>query len=1031
MPLSPIEQWRLNLRNRYATPYARGQKDSPTYQAKGGWNWGQIGQGYWPWEDPTDPKIAQERLFPTIQRNIIEPFAATVTAPFSPTVPGTEKMSWIERQKIEYEKWKSPWGVKGLVETLPYLAVPGAGGLAAKAGGLAARGGLAGAAGRAGIKALTPLARGEQVIGQAMGKSISAATKPITKPIAGAFKSLFKPMPELRPMNQIVEIASRPDTTRKLANLPGINRILKHLNPSGVAKTVAEKARVGRGIYELESSTKAAVTMSFLDRLGPSSKMFGLDDLNRIQTGPLKGVFLHDVATYPKKYLTKLNPTERNWVKEAIKIEDEIAPFLKRSGIEINELAFDEGGRWASRRVVAKVSSKGEILDVGFISPGPGRRMGSKTAMEKTRVFKSIEDATEAGYRYMPWEDSIRFNVAAAYNRVADKKMTDWVLERIPWRTTAAPQALKDAASIASQRLAKAKKLQLAINRAIRGEKLPEVTLKSFDELNIGIRGAANDVTALRGLKPKATEILEKARQEFHLAEGARARAREKAMRTTFEEATVPTPAFAGKILTGPDAKETAAVLREFSSPQINQALVAVNQMNAVGRAMALAGDVSPFGIQLIFLPFTNPKAYVSSMKGFIGGFFSREYQSNLFAKHANLISRHPDMVLTARGATEATEAMARGGWLSSTKELFPQGEALLKSLALLPVRGIGKTAGTVLKPFQRGYETALDTAGIKLAQSMEHIAKTPAQMAELDVFINEFRGLFSQARLGMSQNMRQAERVAILAPQYTRAVGAWLFDAARGTVGRGGLRGKLARDSLAKGVTGMMALTVAVSMMRGETIDETVDHLNPASNNFMTWDVAGQRVGPGSKVRSILRLIGRSIDNPEDIFELSMKNPALGFLRGNLAPVGGTSVDLLTGRDFIGDPTRDGMLSLSKTVLGENMVPIWLQSVAYEGGKIEERIFRGGIEFAGGRAYPEYVPTPEQIKWKAYREIEDKIWAGYPPEYRDIAKKANKLDKYGAKRLLMQYPGIVMAMKRIDKEKQRWLLQNRRVLQL
>lgn len=1038
--------WRQNLKygDRFGTPYARGQFQPTPLKAQ---NW---------WQQLTPWKEEQGETFGQVWQKPFKAFGATLTAPFTPSVPGTQGMPWLQREEAEYEQWEEPtwtmpWGgkfrpTKGLVESVPWFA---AGGVAGKGigalAGLAGKAGAKGAAARLGQAALTPLGGSAKGVFQAAGKAggisgraaqvisapmagVEAATGLIGRGIGKGVGLLTKPkaFPDLRPIDLVVDISTRPDEMRRLANLPMINKIAKYINPSGVAKTPIEKARVASGVYENEGAVKALSVISALDALGRSAKVFGVDDLGKIKAGSLQGVYLHDIATYPNKYMTKLNSQQQHWIKQAISIEDEIKPFFKANGIDINELAFDEGGRWASRRVVGKRAADGETLMVGFISSGPGRKWGSKTAMEKTRVFKDIAEATEAGFEYLDWEDALRFNVQSAYKRVADKRVADWLLPQIPHRTTAAPHELKIDAAIAKINLNKAKRLQLAINRAIRGEKLPEATLKSFDNLGVGLREAMGDTTALRELKPAVKEVFKKAQTEFHLAEGVRARARERAMRTTFEEATVKAPAFAGKILTGPEAKATAKALNDFFTPEVSQALLAVNKVNAVSRMMALAGDASIAGIQLIFLPFTNPKAFTDSMKGFVKAMFNPTFQANQLAKHSDLIARHPDIVLSFRGATEMTEAMARGGWLSPNIKLLPQGENWLKSMGLLAPRTVGKTAGTILRPFQRGYEGALDTAGLKLLESMEHLATTPAQTAELDAFINEFRGLFSQSRLGMSLTQKQVERAGVLAPQYTRAIGSLLVDAVRGTFGKGELRGKLARDSLAKGIVGMMALSTAVSMMKGESIDEAVDHLNPMSNNFMTWDVAGQRVGPGSKVRSILRLIGQIGDDPSNLVdEISMRNPGLRFLRGNLAPVGGTAIDLLTGRNFIGDPTRDGMLNLTKTVIGENMVPIWLQSLAYEGGSVEQRMLRGAVEFVGGRAYPQLPPlTPEQIQWRAYRGIEDKIWANYPREMRKINDEITKLeseDPIKARKSLFQYPMIVMARILIAQEKKRW----------
>ena len=163
----------------------------------------------------------------------------------------------------------------------------------------------------------------------------------------------------------------------------------------------------------------------------------------------------------------------------------------------------------------------------------------------------------------------------------------------------------------------------------------------------------------------------------------------------------------------------------------------------------------------------------------------------------------------------------------------------------------MGRVAGTALSPFQRIFESALDIAGIYLAESLEHMATTPAQIADLDMYINEFRGLTSSARIGVSGIQRQIETNLLLAPRYNRAIAGWLFD-----LSRGGIRGALARRSMFKGLTALALMAFLISLARGETEDEIIDHFNPRSSNFFTWNIAGQKVGPGSKVRSLIKLL-------------------------------------------------------------------------------------------------------------------------------------------------------------------------------
>ncbi len=56
--------------------------------------------------------------FEWLGEHVEKPFASIVTAPFTPDIEGTEGMSWLERQRAEYDAWKSPYGVKGLIENI-------------------------------------------------------------------------------------------------------------------------------------------------------------------------------------------------------------------------------------------------------------------------------------------------------------------------------------------------------------------------------------------------------------------------------------------------------------------------------------------------------------------------------------------------------------------------------------------------------------------------------------------------------------------------------------------------------------------------------------------------------------------------------------------------------------------------------------------------------------------------------------------------------------------------------------------------
>ena len=103
-----------------------------------------------------------------------------------------------------------------------------------------------------------------------------------------------------------------------------------------------------------------------------------------------------------------------------------------------------------------------------------------------------------------------------------------------------------------------------------------------------------------------------------------------------------------------------------------------------------------------------------------------------------------------------------------------------------------------------------------------EHLATTPAEIADLDQWINEFRGMTSSARIGVTGKQRQIETALLLAPRYNRAVAGWLWS-----MGRGGIRGAKARSSLVKGIVAITIMGFLISLIRWNFLISQIIKLN------------------------------------------------------------------------------------------------------------------------------------------------------------------------------------------------------------
>ena len=769
-------------------------------------------------------------------------------------------------------------------------------------------------------------------------------------------------MPNLRSATSVLDIMTKEDDWRIFANLPIMKQIMSHFNPATTADTPHLKYKIIRSVFRFESSQRSKVVMSHLDKMGGQEKIFGkVDSKGLIATGKLKGLAVNDIRTNPKKYADKLTQEQKEWIVSADEIEVAKLDFLKRNGIAINELGFEDGGQYAGRRWLFKRTSDGTMVESATVGPGPGRP-GKKLGAERHRTFKTQAEGIKAGFFPMPENEALALNVQGAYNRVADKQAAEWLLTQVDWRTTGAPEELILAAEAAKLKLQRSRQLLAALNRAVRGERVPDVTINSI------ARTYPNEAQRLKDLIPKIQEeqptakrvqaltgdakaLIETAQKERWQTVAARARAREIAMKVGYEEGAVSAPAFAGKIFTGSEARELTRAINKDLQTTAPDILRAVNKVNAVSRFFMLAGDFSPMMIQLLFLAGGNPKVYGQAGVGMLRGLFDPRFLPNYYANNRDLINANPDLILSGGGSTEFTEAMAKGGLLSGKMRLIPQEEAFLKNMGLLAPRLVGKIGATVLIPFQGAFESAIDVAGIEMRKALEYMVTDAKSQEEVNMFVNEFRGVTSSERIGVSPTWRESETAAILAPRYNRAIASLLFD-----VGRGTIRGNLARKYLARGIFAVIMAAVAISIARRE---DPLKHLDPRSTEFMTWNVEGQQVGPGSKIRSLVRLLGQwtkaiQAGDEDKLFELSMENPSIRFIRGNLSPAVGASIDILTGRNFIGDPTRDGMSSFTKEILISNLTPIWVENVLMEGGTVVERGIRGLAEFMGGRAYPE-----------------------------------------------------------------------------
>lgn len=885
---------------------------------------------------------------------------------------------------------------------------------------------------------------------------------PEVPPVAEG-EALFR---DLGSIDEVIATTTNPNFQRKIANLPIARRFFGHFAPSMTAKTPAELYKAARAQLTFQTAIQEEPRiMGRLRVIGVSEELFGkVGTEGTIASGTFKGKTVDHIIENLPRYKNQLTPEQAEWIRARNLIEDEKLAFLKRNNIEIRELSFEEGGHYAGRRHYAKFTEDGELLELGYMG---GRRPTAKIPEERPRFFKDELDAINAGFRPLASEEALSLNVIGAYNKVTNKKLEEWFLRQVPFRTTGASEELVLTAKALKWKRVKAKELDITLSRAVRGERVPPNTIDSIgtafpDEaarlkaLIPRIQAGETTAAEVQNLSARAKNLYQRFKQEATKAEYARARSRERALVKGAEEAGVP-QAFPGKYLittraardgvarkaygrswkelnpaeqvellqanpnmvierSAQELRDMTKTMLDLFDPSYSTKLTAINQFNMVQRVMALAGDASPFQIQLILFPYTHPVTTGQAVKGFVKSLMDKDWMWKYQMRPENqaIYKETVNLINPTRGGTDITQAFGKRGWLTTGPFPQPGGGVVggVKTVIDVPFQ----LAGRGLRPFGRAYESAQLVAGTELRKGYAPLCTSRTETAAVEDFINAARGMGSGQRLGVSPLLRQWEGAILLAPMYMRGIIALIFMPLKMGIG-----GKLALRFMIQGLLGLHGSAFAYSLARGESLDDAMAHITPGHSRYMTWDIAGQNVGPGSKFRSILKLIGDLSedperlteigDNPQDLVNYFLDHPAFRFARANLAGAPSTSLDILTGKDYIGDPTRDGMLSLTERV-SENLFPIWMQSVAFEGGNVWQRMIRGTAEFVGWRAYP--MPATQErteLRNSLAQETHGVDW--YSPEM--LQKDRNAL--YASSTKLQELDKQILAdkMKRGD----------------
>ena len=731
---------------------------------------------------------------------------------------------------------------------------------------------------------------------------------------------------ELRPIQENLDVAFNETMNAKLGRIiqsTQIGRVLTGFNPMLGANNEGKRAIIGFAHSLEEGTLEADRLIARIDEIGSREGLFGdIDDSGLFMGGEFKGLSLNEVREKAKlpAFRARMTPDQQEYIDVLGELDEAASAFMRKHGQDIG-FTQDEDILFASRRIKGKwqfendsfygaYDANGELITTR-IDPDRPRVLGTQSRAQQARSVRTAAELREQGFVLMPYDEVVKLRIRQSYRIAAEDNLVKWVKENYEFEKS---QTKKN--YIEAQK------------RLFDGQVATTAEGEQFLDDLVGRGGALENFS--------------------------------KAM-----------PA--------------------------NKATKTFGLINNFGRTFVLAGDASIFTIQLLavifedFLPL-SARGGLRHIRPKVPGrmtFPTVKQFATSFAR--GMLSPENARKANARTIVEASEE----GLLDEAKDIimlsgdnpseFTESVGTLRNVNVYLRRkgGIRKVAGKVatiytrpLEAFQEAFIAAMNMAGLQLWRALRPLTKNadgtvnPQKLADVEDFINNTRGLTSSARMGVSGQRRWIEGNSMLAARYRRATAALMTS-----VISGGARGDLARNQLAALITGMTLTMAAFTVARGEQEGKSKKQVNyelkerliPGNGTYMMADEMGQKVGFGSKFISDLNFITKIQTQPSSMWDANIDNNVwIRWLRSQFSFALGEPIDLLLGRDVVGNVTRpgdpvlikgdapsvrEGVLGLTKSLAGIG-IPVWAQSVAFEGGDIKQRQLRGGFEFVGSRAY-------------------------------------------------------------------------------
>ena len=499
---------------------------------------------------------------------------------------------------------------------------------------------------------------------------------------------------------------------------------------------------------------------------------------------------------------------------------------------------------------------------------------------------------------------------------------------------------------------------------------------------------------------------------------------------------------FPGRIFTASDsisdARAVALEVDKFFLEDAGGFLKNIGDVNAALRQFKTTFDLGAPLIQGLPLLFTNGRAWGQATAMHVRALQSPAIRYKYVYDNSESINRYIKYGMHL-GSSEMTEAGMKQGLFAKLPIIAEKGASKIginaedpASIARRATAGLTKPITMVTGSFQNAFDTFLDVARIEMMKGLEPVAmaaykgQSPHRaMSELAAFANKATGVTSTRAMGVSGGQRALEQsILMFSPRYTRAVAALFMD-----ISKGQLRGDLARKAIASVFAGQIMLHAAMSA----ALDEEMN-LMPGQGDFLKVRLGDTMVGFGGKPNSLINMAAdvseQVIENPEGFMSWKLwssdtynNNSILKRVRYQMSPIGGESINWLTGVDPIGRvlPDMDDVMSdpgEAMKYVGDKTFPFWLDA-AFEGGDFSGQASIG--EFGGAAVMPVFP----RIKRDELRE--ELVQQEYGISYDDLKASNTFGSRYAA--LVHKHPELKEADDEVDEAQKHFENGRQRVL--